>query len=704
MRMFNWSDFSRALMPVLFAGVLLGQIAPATYKPPSYKDLKYPVLREVKIPDIPAYQLPNGIKLYLLENHELPLVSGFALVRTGSLFDPPDKTGLAQITGSVMRTGGTKTKTGEQIDVQVENLAASVESGIGLTNGRVSFNCLRENTDEVMAVFREVLTAPQFRQEKLDLLKGQLRGAIARRNDDAPGIAGREFNDIVYGRNTPYGREMEYTDLDHIQRSDLVNFYQRYYFPANTVIAIQGDFLAADMKAKVEALFAGWNDKQAPVPAFPQVKGAPSPGIYLATKNDITQTFFEIGQLGGVFRDKNYPALEVMADILGGGFSSRLFRRVRTELGYAYNIGASWGANFDHPGIFRIGGSTKSANTLDAIKAAEEEVARIRTSEVTGQELATAKETALNSFVFNFDNPSKTLARVVTYEYYGYPKDFIFQFQKNIQNVTKADILAAAKEYIKPEQFTVVAVGKPQDFGKPLTTLGKVTPIDLTIPEPVKAAAQSNTANLAKGKALLGRVQQAVGGADKLAAVKDVTETADVDLQTGQGAMKAKQVNQSLLPGQFRQTQELPFGKVIAYSDGATGWLQTPQGQMPMPDTVIQQVQMEIFRQIFSLLLSDRDSGRTVNAVGENKIEISDKNGHQVTVELDPSSSLPIKQLYQSSGNPVQETFSDWKVVDGIKLPFRIAIEQGGKKFADVTVRDWKLNTGLKPEDLSKKP
>jgi zinc protease len=693
-----------ALLPVLFSSALLAQTAPATYKPPSYKDLKFPPLRQVKIPDIPVYQLPNGIKLYLLENHELPLVSGFALIRTGGLFDPPGKTGLGQITGTIMRTGGTKAKTGDQIDVQVENLAAGVESGVGLTSGRVSFNCLRENTDEVMALFRDILTAPEFRQEKLDLLKGQLRGSIARRNDDAPGIAGREFNNIIYGRNTPYGREMEYADLDRIQREDLVAFYKRYYFPANTVIAIQGDFSAADMKAKVEKLLGDWNSKQPPVPLFPQVEGKPAPGVYLATKNDVTQTFFEVGHLGGIFRDKNYPALEVMSDILGGGFSSRLFRRVRTELGYAYNIGASWGANFDHPGIFRISGSTQSANTVDAIKAAEEELARIRTSEVTDQELQTAKDTALNSFVFNFDSPSKTLGRIVAYEYYGYPKDFIFEFQKSIEKVTKADILRVAKEYIKPENLTIVAVGKPQEFKKPLATLGKVIPIDLTIQEPKKAAAKSSAASLSKGREILSRAQQAVGGAGKLAAVKDVTELADVDVQTAQGAMKAKQVNESMLPGRFRQTQELPFGKVIAYSDGSTGWMQTPQGQMPMSDEIVKQVQMEIFRQFFSLLLSDRNTDRTINAVGENRVEIADNAGHSVTVEIDPASALPVKQTYQVSGNPVQEAFSDWREVDGIKLPFRIIIEQGGQKFADVTVRSWKLNTGLKAEDLSKKP
>jgi zinc protease len=311
---------------------------PAETTTSDYRDLKFPPLGEVKIPDIPTYTLPNGIKLYLLENHELPLVSGFALVHTGSLFDPTGKVGLAEIMGAVMRTGGTKSRTGDEIDQEVENIAASVESAVSPSNGKVSFSCLRENTAQVLSIFKDVLTAPEFRQEKIDLVKNQIRGGIARRNDDASGIAGREFARILYGPNTPYGDQTEYADLDNIQRPDLAAFYKRFYFPANTVIAVQGDFDSGEMKSQIEKLFADWTVKQPPAPPLPAMTAKPAPGVFIADKSDVTQTFFNVGHIGGDLRDKNYPALEVMTDILGGGFSSRLFKKVRTQLGYAYNI------------------------------------------------------------------------------------------------------------------------------------------------------------------------------------------------------------------------------------------------------------------------------------------------------------------------------------------------------------------------------
>ena len=458
----------------------VAKVAPAV---PSARELKFPPLRPIQTPNVETSVLPNGIKLYLLEDHELPLVNGAARIRTGNLFDPQDKVGLATITGMVMRTGGTRTKTGDQLDQELENIAASVESNIGETNGAVSFSTLKENTDEVLRIFHDVLTEPEFRQDKIDLAKAQLRSGIARRNDDAHGIAQREFADIVYGKDTPYGWQMEYATIDRINREDLIDFYKRYVFPSNISLAIWGDFNAAEMKAKIENLFSTWRVTQLPVPVFPAVRNTSPAGTYLAVKPDVAQTFFTIGHLGGDLRDKDYPALQVMGDILGGGFRSRLFQRVRTKMGDAYDIEADWGANYDHPGLFEISGSTKSASTVETVKAIQEEVERIRTSEVTDDELNTAKQSSLNSLVFAFDTKAKTLGRVLTYEYFGYPKDFIQQYQKALAAVTKADVLRVAKEHLKPGAFTIVAVGNPKNFGQPLDSLGRVTTIDLSIPE-----------------------------------------------------------------------------------------------------------------------------------------------------------------------------------------------------------------------------
>ena len=702
-------------MTRLILGLLLACIAGAQTEVrrgvalPSYKDLKFAPLPAINVPQPVEFKLSNGIKVFLLENHELPLVNGAVLIRSGNLFDPAQKHGLAQLTGEVLRSGGTKAKAGDQIDEELENVAASVESQIGETSGRLSFNCLRDNTAQVLALVKDFLASAEFRQDKVDLAKTQLRSEISRRNDEANGIAEREFSDIIYGRNTPYGWQIEYADVDNIQRQDLLDFYHRYYFPANILLEIYGDFSADDMKTKLEQLFGDWKVVQAPVPPFPKVQATAAPGVFLATKSDVTQTFFNVGHLGGELRDKDYPALEVAAQILGGGFSSRLFQRVRTASGWAYNIGSSWGADYDHPGIFTISGSTQSAHTVDTLKAVLEELDKMRAAEVTDQELQTAKDTVLNGFVFFFDRPSKTLNRLMQYEYYGYPRDFIFQYQKAIAAVTKADILRVAQQYFRPKDLTFVAAGNPKDFGTPLSALGmKVQDIDLTIPEPKHETAKADAASLQKGKELLQRAQQALGGADKLGAVKDIVFHAQVEVETPGATMKVKQTNSFVAPSALRQDIELPFGKQSVYSDGTAGWLAGMQGVQNLDATIVKQVRGETFHQIVTLVMSDRDPDRTVNYSGDGVLEISSKQGESAKLQIDEKTGMPLKISYQNP-NPagegsVEQVYENWKDVDGIRLPFRWTVFQGGRKFATVNVDDYKINSGLTVEALGKKP
>lgn len=720
----------RTLMVFLAAILAVAQTAPAPAKRPPVRTaapkaaarteagaaavpgpvaaLKFPPLRDPQIPAVTRFTLPSGLRVFLMENRELPLVSGFALVRTGNLFDPKDKVGLAEVTGSVMRTGGTKSKTGDEINEQLENLAASVESSIGETSGRVSFNCLKENVDEVLAVFKDVLTAPEFRQDKLDLEKTQQRSAIARRNDESDAIARREFSRILYGRENPYGWQTEYATIDAIQREDLIAFHQRYFFPKNTILAVQGDFDTAEMRRRIEALFGDWTIEQPPVPEFPPVEETPRPGIYLATKNDVNQTSFRIGHLGGTLRDPDYPAIEVMASVLGGSpFTSRLGKAIRVRRGYAYQIGAAWAPQYLHPGVFFIVGGTKSENTVAALRTIQEEIEQFRRSEPTEEELRSAKDKILNAFVFAFDSPGKTLNRLVNYEYFGYPQDFLFQYKKAVEAVTRADVKRVAQQYLKPENFTYVLVGKPADFGTPLSALNlPVREIDLTIPEPKAAQAEVSEVSLARGQQLLARMVAAMGGAERLAAVKDLTQSVEVQLSTPGATMQARQRNWWIAPSVYRQESELPFGKIVAFFDGQSGWMKAPQGEMPLAGPVLRQVQEQLFHNLIGLAQSGGMASRRVNQVGETTIEISElANNLSTRLVLDPVTGLPQKQIYGGGqGESVEENYEAFADLGGVKVPSRWSVFQGGQKAAVASATETSINSGLKAEDLARKP
>ncbi|MCJ7673946.1 MAG: insulinase family protein, partial [Sedimentisphaerales bacterium] len=224
-----------------------------------YKQLKYPTLGQIEIPQVRRVTLANGMQVFLLEDHELPLVSLSAMVRTGSVYEPADKIGLAAITGAVMRTGGTTSKTGDQIDEQLEQIAASVETGIGPNVGGASMSVLKEDVDTGLSILADVLMNPAFREDKIELAKIAHRSSIARRNDFPFSIAFREYTKLIYGPESVYARHTEYATIDNITRDDLVAFHKRFFHPNNTTLAVWGDFDAEQMTKKIEEAFKAWD-------------------------------------------------------------------------------------------------------------------------------------------------------------------------------------------------------------------------------------------------------------------------------------------------------------------------------------------------------------------------------------------------------------------------------------------------------------
>ncbi len=332
---------------------------------------------------------------------------------------------------------------------------------------------------------------------------------------------------------------------------------------------------------------------------------------------------------------------------------------------------------------------------------------------MTGGELEAAKQSVLNSFAFFFDTPGKTLNRLLTYKYYGYPDDFLFQYQKALLAVTRADILRVAKERIDPQKLVILAVGNPKDFKQPLSVLGSsVKTLDITIPEPAKTdapAAAANDASLAAGRQLLAKVQEAAGGAAKLSAVHDLSQKAQMQVSASMGGMKVEQMNRWIAPSTFRQDAQYPFGKISVFFQNDAGWIVTPQGQMALPDPQKKQLLGEIFRLYVPLLLSDRMADRKVNLLPNGALEISGSGNQTVQLTIDPKTSLPQKVEYQSvqpqGGNvTVSNEFNAFQTVEGIQVPSRITVLQNGQKFAEVTITETGINTGIKAETFSQIP
>ena len=498
----KWLWYGLVTLLMLIGVIATGRSPALAVTPRHYTELELPPAPEVTVPEYTRYDLNNGMAVYLLEDHELPLVYGSAMIRTGSRLESGEEVGLASITGDVMRSGGTQAHPADELNQLLEQRAASVETSIDITAGSASFSALSEDLADVMGLFAEVLQQPAFPQDKIDLLKNQWRGAIARRNDNPQDIVDREFQKLIYGADSPYARTIEYTTLDNISRDDLVSFYQQSFQPQNILLGIVGDFDTEAIKSLIEAQFGEWQPTAYTAPRqqvnpntqliasrsdkTATITQAKVGGVFYIDQPQLTQSSVQVGHLGGRFDGEDYPALSVMNDVLNG-LGGRLVNEVRSRQGLAYSVYAFWSPRFDYPGLFVGGGQTRSEATVPFVKSTLAELERIRTSPITEAELNRAKDSVLNAFIFNFQTPSQVLSRIMRYDYYGYPQDFIFQYQNAIQATTIEDVQRAAEENLKPENIVTLVVGSSAAINPPLNSLNpgtEVTQIDVTIPQP----------------------------------------------------------------------------------------------------------------------------------------------------------------------------------------------------------------------------
>ncbi len=440
------------------------------------RTMTFPPLK-FEIPKSERAVLPNGIIVYMLEDHELPLVNMTAYVHVGSIYEPADKVGLAGVTGAVMRSGGTEQMPPEKLDAELEFMASAIESGIGADAGNVSLATLTKNFDRTAELFAQVLMTPTFREDRVKIAVNTTIEAIRRQNDDPKGVANRELTKALYAGH-PLGRYPTLATVNNLTRDDLKEFHRRHYHPNNILLAVSGDFKKDELLARLTRLFGGWKQEEI---LFPQV-GEPAANVKpetLFVKKEVSQSVIRMGELG---IDKNNPdlhALRVMDYILGGGFTSRLVQEVRSNQGLAYNVDSSVDVGRRFIGTITAETETKSESTVKAITLIREIITGMTTAPVTEQELSLAKEFMINSFIFGFTKPDVIVNQQARLEFYGYPAGYLENYRDNIARVTREELLRVARKYLHPAAMVLMVVGDERKFDKPLTTFGPVREIRL---------------------------------------------------------------------------------------------------------------------------------------------------------------------------------------------------------------------------------
>ncbi|MGA2076411.1 MAG: pitrilysin family protein [Terriglobia bacterium] len=695
--------------------ILLGlaAFAPrASAQATDWKQIKAPTLHAFHPQQPRRVEFANGMIVLLQEDHELPLVRGTAEIRGGSRSEPAGKVGLVQIYGQAWRTGGAKNRTGDQLDDYLEANAAKVETSGGADSTTVSWDCLKDNFDEVFKVFVEVLREPEFRPDKVDLAKRQINTAISRRNDEPFGIAFREAAKLVYGADSPYAREPEYATVAAVTRDDLLNWHQQYVHPNNIILGVEGDFDSSAMEAKLHGAFDSWQRGPEAPKLQASLRGT-KPGIYFVAKDDVTASTVQMVGLGTTRNNPDYYAIEVFNQFFGGSFSSRLFSNIRSKKGLAYAVGGGIGTDYDHPGVLRLYLGTKSSTTAAAIDAFNVELDALKTNPATPEELTKAKEAILNSFVFRFDSKEKVLRERMTYEFYGYPADFLERYREGIAKVSIEDVSRVAAKYVHKDQLATLVVGKAADFDKPLSTYGPVTTLDIAIPPPPGAAKAANASNSA-GQALIAKVIESLGGAAKVRSVKALREKSTVLAKTPQGEMSIDIEEIAAFPDQLWQKMHMPMGEMTMVISPSVAFMKSPMGSQDLPGAQKEDGLKELKRHPIFVAQHVDDPKFIFAAGGTEKIgdveaQILDINadGAQVRWYVDPQSGHILRTSAQTTGmgGPGEQVvdYSEWKDVEGLSLPFKLKIKQSGNDAGSQDIHELQINPAVDPK-LFEKP
>jgi Zn-dependent M16 (insulinase) family peptidase len=473
------------------------------------------------------------------------------------------------------------------------------------------------------------------------------------------------------------------------------------------MIAAWGDFNWKTMKKQIERAFKGWDPGKFDLPPQPEVRVKDAYSVHFIDKPDVNQSNIMIGHIGGLMSNPDYPALIIMNQILS---FDRMFKRIRTDEGLAYSVWGSYGANFSYPGVFSAGCQTKSASTVKAIRLMFEELKKIQTTEVTEEELQKAKGSYLNGFVFNFDSKSKIVSRMMTYDYFGYPRDFVDRVKAGVEKVTRADVKRVAAKYLKPDLVKILVVGNEKQLDEPLSVLGAVNRIDITIPVAKEEKPEATAETAAKGKTLMEKALVAAGGIEAVKTIKNMQASITLSqAQTAGMAMDAEIL--VVYPDKMKATLSTAGGKVEVVLNGNEGWIKAPQGTFPMPDAQKQVYRESTFRDpvyYFTHYNSMKPQYMGTRKLGEKEVIdlLLTSGDYSFHLLLDPQTYLVAGQAYTEMGQqgPVkkEEILSEYKKINGLMISTNSVVMAGGKKEAESNVKELKFNIEIKPEWFTK--
>jgi predicted Zn-dependent peptidase len=653
--------------------------------------------KQIELKQPQTFTLDNGLKVFVVENKKLPRVS-FSMQFNVKPFNEADKAGLSDIAGQLIGTATEKLNK-VQIDEKVDFLGASLNAD---ANG-VSGSCLKKHLNAYMDIYSEVILNSKFVQEELDKIKTKTLSGLASQKKNPSVMASNVKNVLLFGKNHPYGEIATEKSIENISLDDCKQYYDTYFNPAIGYFAIVGDITLDEAKTLVNKYFAGWQKKEIKKTTLPKTPEINKTRVAFVDRPNSVQSTIKIVHTVDV-KPGTQEAIKcaVMDDILGGGFSGRLFRNLRETWNFTYGAYSNFKTD-EYIGSFEAYADVRASATDSAIKQFFIEINKIRDEKVSEEELQGIKNNLAGKFAISLEQPSTIARLAINTEKYGLPKDFYANYLTYLSKVTVEDIQAMAQQYLKPENCYIIVVGDKDKIAKSLEKYdaeGKIKYYDYYGNDfvPLKKAPEGLTA-----EKIIENYTNAIGGKKLIDKVKDYTI---IYTGTVQGfTLQIKRIQKA--PNKYYDevgSGMMTFSKKVY--DGTKGTSSNMQtGTKPMTPEELEEMKTEavLFNETKFIQLGYKVKLLGIDNINDKdayKIEIESPKGNKEYAWYDVNTHLML-QTEKSQKTPqgnftIISQLSDYKEVKGIKFPHKIIIDQGQK--LELTAASIEINTKVKDD------
>lgn len=638
-----------------------------------------------------TFELKNGLKVLVVENHKLPRVS-YSLTIDNAPYAEGAKKGVSNLLSAVIGEG-TKNISKDKFNEEIDYLGASINFG---ANG-ASASGLSKYNDRLLELLADGALNPLFTQEEFDKQKAKMIEGLKSQEKNVKAVAGRVTDALIYGLKHPNGEYVTEQSLNNVTLDDVKQEYVTYFVPGNAYLVVVGDVKFKDVKKKVTKLFGSWVGDKAPAASYSDPKDVQYTQVNFVDMPNAVQSEITIANVTNLkMTDKEYFATILANQILGGGGEGRLFLNIREKHGWTYGAYSSVGGN-KYVGNFDASTSVRNAVTDSAVVEMMNEVKRIRTDLVTDEELKVAKAKYIGNFVMQVEKPGTVARYALLTKTQGLPEDFYQNYIKNINDVTAEDIRNAAKKFFSADNARIIVVGKAADVlpglektGIPINYFDKFgNPAEKpVVSKPIPAGVTAKT--------VLDGYIKAVGGDKAVKAVKTIYTKSTASVQgttlevTSKVSADHKQFVEMKVMGMSMMKQVVNDKAAYVSQQGQKQDI-TGDKLKDMQDSAVP------FEELSMLTNKDVKLTAIESVNGADAYVI--KNGTDSYL-YDVKTGLKVAEMHgDEKGEQKQTTYySDYKAVKGVKIPFKVLMNVGFE--LDLTVVEAKINEGVTPADF----